>query len=276
MTTAAGSAPDPFFMQEPNDPTIKVGWRSYDGRTQVNPLTGIGGTKRANIVAFGQSNGGGNYGIVSPGYALLNPSAVFNLNPYNGAIYAGATAPTLGAGGDGEGWLNRYADKLIATGLFDRVVLCGASISSTFVADWATGGYMNGRIRSVANRLTALGMSASGVIFMHGESDNVGGTSQAAYAASLATVISTIQAQAAFSGVPIFISQTSYYTGTTSAAVRAAQIAATNGATIFNLGDSDTIGAGGRTLDNIHLDASGQNSWATIATTNSSTHLTVR
>lgn len=265
-----GTAVDPYIVSEHTDATVLPGYRNIDGRTLANPQN-IGGSKKCVIAFFGQSNSAANYGQGT--YTILNPSQIWNLNLYNGGLYLGA-APILGAGGTGETWAYRYADKLIAGSTCDRVVIASAALSSTLVANWAVGGFANSRISALAKRIAATGLQASGVIFQQGESDQVAGTSQGAYATSLSSVISTIQAQAAFSGVPIFIPQTSYYLGSTSIAVRAAQSAATNGTTIFNLGDSDAIGSGSR-HDNIHFNATGADSWATTVNSNSASHLIV-
>ena len=276
----AGSAPDPFVIIEPADPTIAPGYKAVAGRTLAN-YAAIGGSKRCNIVWFGQSNSGANY--ASPGYVITHPTLIFNFNIYNGGLYT-TSAPLLGGGGPpslvtggstagGGNYLNAIADTLIAGGTCDRVVLIPASISSTTVADWATGSQAQ-RIVATAARLSANGIPVSAICWTQGESDNVAGTSQASYTASLAIVIATIQAQAAFSGVPIFVSRTSYYLGTTSANVVNAQIAAVNGTTVFALGNSDSLLAVDR-RDDIHFDASGITAWTAIAAPNLAANLIV-
>ncbi len=276
-----GSSVDPYIIVEPNDPTIAPGFQNTAGRTLSNYAT-IGGTKRCNIVWFGQSNSGANY--ASPGYSISNPTAIFNFDIYNGGLYA-TTAPLLGGGGPpnlvtggsasgGGNSLNAIADNLIAGGTCDRVVLIPASISSTTAADWATGSQRQ-RIIVTSNRLVAAGIPISAVCWTQGESDTAAGTSQASYTASLTAIISTIQAQSAFSGVPIFISKTSYYLGTTATNVTNPQVAAVNGTTVFSLGNSDSLGAGDR-RDNIHFNTIGVTDWAAIAGPALAAHLTVR
>jgi len=278
---SVGSAIDPFIIIEPADPTIAPGFKNPAGRTLANYAT-IGGSKRCNIVWFGQSNSGANY--ASPGYVISNPTTIYNFNIYSGGLYL-TSAPLLGGGGPpnlvtggsalgGGNSLNAIADSLIASGTCDRVVLIPASISSTTAADWATGSQTQ-RIIVTARRLAANGIPVSAVCWTQGESDTAAGTSQASYTASLTAIISTIQAQAAFSGVPIFISKTSYYLGTTATNVTNPQVAAVNGTTVFSLGDSDTIGAGGR-RDDIHFNAGGITSWAAIAAPALAANLIVR
>lgn len=269
MNRSSGAALDPYILPEPDRSIAIPGYQNIDGRTPSSSY--LDGTKKnCIIVAFGQSNAMSNYDIGA--YTILNPTKIDNLNIYDGAVYRSA-APMLGTGGTLENWGNRTADNLIADGTCDRVILVSASISNTLASDWASGGAMSPRIAATAKRIAALGWQASVVIWQQGESDTAAGTSQPAYAASLASVISIIQAN--FPGVPLFISQTSWYLGTTSANITNPQVAAINGTTIFSLGNSDLIGVADRDGGN-HFSATGAASWGSTTATNLAAHLVVR
>jgi Carbohydrate esterase, sialic acid-specific acetylesterase len=270
-----GSKPDPYVLSEmENDNTIVPGYRDVAAYTLKNPQT-IGGSKRCLLVFFGQSNSVANYHQDT--YTLANPSQEFVFNVYNGGLYA-LQWPILGAGGPPaagtSSWALRLADNLIAGATCDRVIIASAAISSSFAADWMTGGQINNRIQAMANRITAnFSFAASGVVFMQGESDCNAGTVQATYNTNLTSVINSIKS--AFPNIPIFIPTTSYYLGTTCTAVTTPQTNAVDNSIVFSLGNSDAIGAGSR-YDNIHFNSAGCSSWAGTANTNLAAHILVR
>jgi len=99
------------------------------------------------------------------------------------------------------------------------------------------------------------------LIWGQGESDALGGTSQAAYTTSLNQVIAN--AQACGMNGRIFITLESWNAGSTSANVRAAQAAVVTGA-VFQGGDMDTLNATNRQVDNTHLNDAGAPSMATL------------
>jgi hypothetical protein len=274
---ASGSAPDPYVVSDmpaANDNTIVPGYKDAGSYTLKNPQT-VGGAKRCLLVFFGQSNSVSNYH--QDAYSLVNPTQEFLFNIYNGGLYA-LQWPILGAGGPSpsgtSSWALRLADNLITGTTCDRVIIASAAISSSFASDWATGGPLNGRIAAMAKRITAnFPYAASGVVFMQGESDCNAGTIQATYTTNLTSVINSIKAS--FPSIPIFIPTTSYYIGTTCAAVTTPQTNAVDNTIVFSLGNSDAIGAGSR-YDNIHFNSAGCSSWAATANTNLAAHILVR
>lgn len=258
----------------PPDPApdrgIGPGYNVTEGRTAVDPGS-IPNEKRCVIAAFGQSNGMANFNNYLSRYTVLNSSVIYNLNIYDGKIYR-AESPLLGAGGLLDNWGNEFADKLVAGGYCNSVILVPCSIGLTSVAEWAAGGDMNPRIAIAAQWLKIDGLVASAVLFQQGETDNIRGVSGSAYATSLASVIASIQSS--FPGVPVFISQTTYFNGTISTAISDAQLAATDGKTIFAAGNSDTIGNEGR-HDNIHFNLFGSGLWTSILVGNIGPNLIV-
>jgi hypothetical protein len=253
--------PDPFILTETTSP----GYYDIKGcalrSSAINPAL-----KTCVLFTAGQSN----FSSVQPTlFAPVNSTVVDNFNVYDGAIYSIA-GPLLGAwtGVGGPGNVStRFADLLVTNGKFDRVILVPLAIGSASMADWTTG-LLAFRTTVAMRRLLARGITPStpGVSFAfvwgQGETDNIGGTTQAVYTAGLNALIAATNA-AGFVG-RYFICQMTYWEATTSAAVRAAQLAIANGTTIFTGGDIDTLTSASRQGDNIHLSDGGAGSAATL------------
>src|SRR5437868_5276157 len=107
------------------------------GRTPVQSAL-VAGERTLLLVIIGQSMGANNTTTL---YAATNARA-HCLNPNDGAIYPLAD-PVLGASGTLGGFSGRLADKLIESGVFDRVIIVNLSVNATAIAEWATGGAMN-------------------------------------------------------------------------------------------------------------------------------------
>lgn len=250
MTVGPGSAPDPFYLRDLFDPALfGIPNRNVDGLTQVNPNI-VAGETTAVILAAGQST------IANSGngtYAKTN-SKIHCLNMYSGGMYS-AVNPLLGCTGIGENFLLRLADKMITAGKYQRIILVPLAVGSTLITNWGTGGFANERLAVAARRVLALGLAPTYFLFQHGEQDSAAGTLQAAYAAGLTSVVSTIRTVLATT--PIYISQTSLQNNTTSATVRAAQAAAVGG-TVFAGPDTDTLTGGtNRQVDGTHFTTAG-------------------
>lgn len=221
------------------------------------------------LIGAGQSN----YVSLNPTlYTPSSSSVIDNFNIYDGGSYS-IGGPLLGTQynatmGPGN-ILARIAQNAI-TGGFDRVVVVPIAIGGTVAADWATGS-LSDRIGVAMRRLASRGYvpGVTGLTFAlswgQGETDNGNGTLQAAYAASMATVISNAQA-AGFTGSScrFFINKETWLSGAVSSAVQAAQVALPNGATIFAGGDLDTLNATNRQADNTHFNDTGAAAAATL------------
>lgn len=249
------SAPDPYVLPEPTDPTILPGWKYMDGLTQVSPAL-VSNEATAVLLLGGQSNMA-NYAQTS--FTPVN-AKVQVLNIYNGGVYQVGAGSLPGAGGILDCWGKRLADKLISSGKYARVILVPIAISSTFFADWAVGGAMNPRIGVAAKRLASLGLPLTYILWGQGESDNVGATSQASCTTSLNSIIATLQQN--FGATPIRIASQSYYLGATAANVTNAQ-AAVLGGTVLPGPNADSLTSGSR-YDNIHWNASGADAIASL------------
>jgi hypothetical protein len=240
---AAGSSPlpDPFVLLDKWDRALVPSCnRNPDSYTQVNPNL-VAGETTCVIIAGGQST------ITNCGtgsYTKTN-TPVHMLNIYSGGMYSAINA-MIGVDGSGENFLIRLADKMINAAKYERIILVPFGLGSTPIVNWAVGasGFCNERISVACQRVSKMGLLAADqvyVIWQHGESDQVLGTSQGDYTTRLASVISTVK--------------TSYVSGNTSSAVRAAQTAAVTG-TVFAGPDTDTLNSSNR-YDNIHWNATG-------------------
>lgn len=231
------SAPDPYPMPTADIVGNLFNTQSY--RTPVQPQAIVPGENTAVWLAIGQSTGACNNDDTQ--YSVTNPKSQ-NFNCYDGAIYS-ADTPMLGCQGFGGNWNSRACDDLNASSgnQFQRVICAPVGVGGTTIAQWQpTGGVLWQRIVSAKARLDSRGLTPTFITWMQGETDNVLGTSQAAYTASFADLVSGIRALGY--NMPIFISRTTLQGGVTSSAVRAAQAAAVNnGAGIYAGPDTDTI-----------------------------------
>jgi hypothetical protein len=257
---SAGSAADPYqlfeysWIAKDGSTATQPGYADVNGRVYVgNTLDGT--KKNAVIVVFGQSLATNS---VNDTYTPSN-AGVYNFNIYDGVTYQ-ATYPMLGCSvvspSINGNLLLRLGDKWISAGTFDRVYLVSASVGGSNVADWEAGGVLNHRIAVTFKRLAAAGLPTTAVLWAQGESETQLGVAQAAYASSLASVISTIRTY--YSG-PIFVNHESWSVGLTSANVTAAQDAAVDhAANVWAGANWDNITAAGRQQpDNTHFNATG-------------------
>jgi len=198
---------------------------------------------------------------------------VDQLNIYDGKCYK-AQDPLLGINVSGAPvtakrgtWMARLADNLVAHGRFDRVIIVPMGVGATTVDQWAsdsTAPYLKNKINAVALRMAQAQIPCTAIMWGQGESDTGAGTSQASYAASLHTVIAEFQR--AIPACPMLIARESYYYGSTSSGVVAAQASVVNGTTVFAGEDVDSIPPAGR-YDNTHLNEVGAAMRADLAET---------
>jgi lysophospholipase L1-like esterase len=265
------SAPDPYKLVGTDGvisgfPSQRLFRYNYNGRTQVlaSALSGFGTPVGVGIF-IGTSTSDN---LVNATYSPANPTKIYNLSIDNGGIYQ-SVEPLLGGWSNTESqpttpaangnFVHVLSDKLVAAGTYATFVNVPLGMTSSRIADWAVGAALNDRITVAFRRLAALGLSANFVVIQVGENDTAVGTSQASYAASQSSVISTIRNS--FAGT-ILISTTSYTGGTTSANVTNAQAAAiNNGLGIYAGPNTDLVLSAGR-WDNTHPNATGALSWA--------------
>lgn len=257
---APGSINDPYAFDRSN--TLQ-GFSITQGRLTRRPAASS--DQRTGVfICVGQSMIGNSEDAV---YSPVYGSAIDNLNIYDGGLYE-ARVPLLGAylspavTATGGNWLLRWADKLVAGNVFDRVILVPIAIGDTYVAQWAPGGAYAERL-AVANAWCIYrGFDISAYLWQLGETDRVLGTSQSVYQDLLGQIISGVRATG--HAAPWLIAKSTYGGGATSAAVRAAQAAIVNGTDILPGPDTDTLGLSYRQADTVHWNASGSDACASL------------
>jgi len=208
--------------------------------------------RTAVIVVVGQSNAA-NHGAGR--YAARY--RVDNFNIYDGRCYRAAD-PLLGASGDGGNFATRLGDRLIYTGLFDRVILAPIAMGGTTVEQWAEEGMFNRRIPVLIRRLFDAGLSADFILWQQGEGNpGMGDVGGRQYRKNLLEVIRTFRSFGVTA--PFFVSLTTLCGGPHANAenIRAGQRGVVNPlGGIYQGPDTDTIGVEHR-WDKCHFDETG-------------------
>lgn len=270
---------DPYLVKELIRPPGENLWKNNAGYDDPNGKTlrtsGIAinpAQKTLVLISAGQSNSGN---INPSAYVPTNASAIDNFSIYDGAFYAPA-CPVLGtawAMGNGPGHVGlRVADALITAGKFDRVILVPVGIGSGAAANFQPGGLVDDRFRVAMKRLAARTITPVttgttwAIKWMQGESDNLAGTSQASYTASMSATISQSYTDG-FLG-RWFLAKETMFNNAISAAIQAAQAALIDNVNVFFGGDIDSLTtATNRQTDGTHLNDTGAAS-ATTAIVN--------
>jgi Carbohydrate esterase, sialic acid-specific acetylesterase len=235
-------------------------------------------TTKTNLILIpsGQSN---NVDVAPSAYSPINASSIFQLNIYTGKIYP-AVDPLLGTNinttvplGVGHPTL-READAIITAGYFQRVYIVPNGIAGTSVANWVTSGEAQ-LFPVTVSRLIQKGILCGTtnitcvIVWGQGEADNELGTSQASYTNSFNTLVTNV-ATAGFVG-HWYVAKQTYFAGTTSAPVQAAQLAVVNSTTVFAGPNADalsgsvcgpSVNAACRQTDNVHWSDNGSFSYA--------------
>lgn len=262
---SGASRPDPLRVDD-SLPASGTYWKVTAGLARreitINPAH-----KTCVLIAAGQSN---MTSLQPTLYTPLNSGVVSHMNIYDGAFYP-ISGPLLGTNytpGLGPGNLTaRVADMLVGMSGFNQVLLVNIALDGSNIDDWASGALMK-RPDAAMRRLKARGIQPgmTGVhfafLFGQGEAEVGRGTSQAAYAARLATLKQNL-ADYGFNG-RMFINRQTWAAGAVNAGVQAAQVAAANGTDVFVGGDLDTLGATYRHADNVHFKDNGADAAATL------------
>jgi hypothetical protein len=240
-----------------NDPYLIVPFKAVPmlsapySKTQVDcHFTG----SKLVIIIPGQSNA---QNVAPTGYVPTNSGHVYNFNVFDGGCYA-AVDPLLGTAyvslnSSTGNFAGRLADTFINNGVVANVVLAPIAVGGSSVADWDTGQLSN-RIAQTISRLAVAGLTPDGILWAQGEDDCSNGTSQAAYAASLSSLITRIQG---LTSARWFVRKESWVAGVTCAAVTNAQASVVSHPGIWQAADADSLGAGDRQADNIHFNDTG-------------------
>lgn len=105
-----------------------------------------------------------------------------------------AQSPLLGASGEwGEIW-TPLANRLIASGAYDQVVLVPAAIGGSSAAQWTRGGSLHSVLTDAVAEAQASGYRFTQVLWYQGESDYFAQTPASKYRADLSDIFGSIRA----------------------------------------------------------------------------------
>jgi Carbohydrate esterase, sialic acid-specific acetylesterase len=246
--------------------------KTITGTTPFLDLTGrvevpAGNLSRTAVLVFAGQTSVNN--VPTP-YAPVNGN-IDQLNIYDGKLYR-AKDPLLGVNlagltvSDKRGtWMMRMADKLIADGHYDRVILVPMAIGNTRADQWADAidtPFLFNNIKVVGLRMRDAGLPCTAILWGQGESDTSAHTSQVAYGGSMRKVIAGFQR--AMPGCPFLVAREAYYYGNTSAPILAAQDALVDGKTVFAGENLELVAPSGR-YDDTHLNEEGAEQRAVMA-----------
>jgi hypothetical protein len=259
------SAPDPYIVNDVvNGPSNVGGGPSHNvGSLSLRSQTTNPAQRTLVLIIAGQSNAAN---VVPTRVAPTNGSVIDQMNLYDGAIYSVAGNLVGCSNDDSHGNMNpQIADKFISGGQFDRVILADVSISTTTIAQWATGP-LSTRIPAILRRLAARGITPASTnvtfafLWEQGESDT--GTAQAAYQSAFNTIVSTQLTPNGFSG-RIFVAEETMLSSTVNATIQAAQVALVDNTTIWSAGNLDALTGANRQGDGTHWSDTGAPNAAT-------------
>lgn len=265
MKFGSVSAPDPFSL---NPNTIFPITYNYDGKSLVDPRL-VPGESTAVVIPFGDS-----LSTCSENAAYLPTSSrVHNLSLQNGGLY-NVTTPLVGCTNNtnptisGQ-WSIRLADKLIAAGIYARVIIEPIGVGGALTSDWASGGSLNHRLRVAYRRLQYMGLSAADVIWLCclGANDQALAVPSATVRSNLNSAVATIRG--AGSADRILIAKSSYAYGSDGGANGTAVLngilnsISDNAANNVYVGpDYNSVTGAGNRYDGTHLTATGSDTIA--------------
>lgn len=176
---------------------------------------------------------------------------------YRGRCYEAAD-PLLGASGArGSPWPG-FADRILASGQYRRVLLVPVSIGATSMASWAPGGIHHDRITARLAELSAQRLSVTHVLIGQGEYEAESGSDPVAYRTAAVELIRALPPSR------VFLATTGKCEGPENEAIRSAQADARAATEAFAGPDMDMIGD---RINGCHLGARAQAEVAAAWTT---------
>lgn len=255
MTFSTGSISDPLFIS----PALKVRVAAPSAAAKTRRYAPLAGGEATGVfLVAGESMAANSTGSI---YTPTNIAKIDNIDVDSGYMYAAAD-PLAGCSGTGGHWAGRVADKLIAAGKYQRVILIPIGVSGSVIAEWQPGGQCNGLMRSALMRLAAMSMPATAVLWQLGANDNNAGTSQAAFTSGMNALIA--QQRALGFTCPWLLANNTLYDNAVSPAIQAAIAAVINGTDIKAGANTDTLTGPTNRADGVHFTATGADSAATL------------
>lgn len=233
----------------PNESSVSYSTTGY-GEVPCSPVEG---QRTAVIIILGQSLATNSVNSAYTPTHTLNQQ----LNIYDSKCYQ-AKGKALGISGVYPSWIGaRLGDVLIDRNLYDRVIMVPMSIGGTWATEWANTTvkpFLGRRIGNVECMLQSVGLEPSYVIWMQGENETNGRTTQAAYTASLNTIIGLIRN----SGItaPILINIETWLNGVIWTPVQNAQKSVVGTNNVIQGANIDSLNNSYR-YDGTHLNANG-------------------
>lgn len=178
----------PFMHTKMCADNDECGFNEIENRSQAScePFT-QSSSRTMVLFAFGQSNSA-NHGD----YLHKAVEGVYNLNPFDGLCYH-AQDPLLGATGEqGSVWMP-LAEKLIATGKADKVLIVPFGVGGSSIERWSSTGDLSGRIKRSIEALTKQNIKATQIVWHQGETDAAKGTTSAQYIAMFGEVVKQLE-----------------------------------------------------------------------------------
>lgn len=270
LAFGGGSSPDPYTL--PRLPGAVDGWQATGGRTRVNPssLSGSVGC----IVVFGDSVPSN---VVNSIYTPTQANN-YNFNIYDGGLYK-TVEPLLGCNWNAESpadvpsgsFFTRVADSLITNAVYPNVVLVMMGLGGSLLADYASGGSLNGRFAPVKARLDAAGLTATGIYCMLGANDGPNGTTGSSATTSMDSIVSTVRG--IWPSTNMFVATHTLFDLTTYPAIQTAQQSVWSSSNkVYDGGDMDSLTSSSDYWDGTHPNATGAAAMASLAVTAISAH----
>lgn len=151
-------------------------------------------------LAFGQSNAG-NYG--KNAYTPHN-AFVFNFN--NGKLYT-AKDPLIGTEGKGGSVWTRLGDKLIDSGLYNKVILIPIAAGGSSIERWGSGDCFK-KLQQTLIMLDSLHIRLTHIFWHQGETDNILNSSKAKYKENLGAIFQVLRK---YQSADFYVSIASYH-----------------------------------------------------------------
>ena len=212
-------------------------------------------------LAFGQSNAA-NFG--KNVYTTHNAS-VFNY--YGGKLYT-AKDPLMGTTGKGGSVWTRLGDKLIDSGLYDKVIFIPIAVGGSAIERWAPGGDCFKRLQQTLQALDNQHIRLTHIFWHQGETDNLLNTSGEKYKKHLDGILQTLRK---YQSADFYISVASYHSAATAeplgvdSVIRNGQKEFINENKCVLVGpDTDTIIHAIHRHDSVHFSDFGMNAFAQL------------
>ncbi|MDX1735609.1 MAG: sialate O-acetylesterase, partial [Halioglobus sp.] len=167
-------------------PPLTCGFRDTTARVEVD-CADYQGQGAAVLMTFGQSNSA-NAG--RDRYFPVGPVANFNI--HDGRCYR-AEDPLLGPDGPGGSVWGVLADKLIAAGHYDRVLLVPFGIGGSALAEWQNGAYLHPILQRATRAVRDADIVPTHVLWHQGEADADDATPEAEYFAMFESLVALLR-----------------------------------------------------------------------------------